>query len=215
MSIASKATDLTNPNSFSSKARQRRWDRLLEAFPVIESMRVLDLGGTPQYWQSAPCAPVSVTTVNLAVFESTDGVTAVQGDACAPPESVTRERYDLVVSNSLLEHVGGHAMRQQLADVIHRAAPRHWVQTPYRYFPIEPHWLLPGFQFLPFEARVRVTQHYKLGNRPHPNRADAIDAVNEVELVGIAQMRAYFPGSQIWRERAAGLVKSLVAISAG
>jgi hypothetical protein len=32
-------------------------------------------------------------------------------------------RFDLVFSNSLIEHVTGHYRRQQFADVIVRAAP--------------------------------------------------------------------------------------------
>jgi len=33
-----------------------------------------------------------------------------------------------------------------------------------------------------------------------------------VELIGVTEMRSYFPNSEIWFERYAGLVKSLVAI---
>ena len=61
--------------------------------------------------------------------------------------------YDVVFSNSLLEHVGGHAQRAALAREVRSLAPRHWVQTPYRYFPLEPHWLFPGMQF-PLEAQA-------------------------------------------------------------
>ena len=32
--------------------------------------------------------------------------------------------------------------------------PKSVVQIPYRYFPIEPHWLFPGLQFLPQRARI-------------------------------------------------------------
>ena len=30
------------------------------------------------------------------------------------------------------------------------------MQTPYRYFPIEPHWLFPGMQFLPLPVRWSI-----------------------------------------------------------
>jgi hypothetical protein len=61
-------------------------------------------------------------------------VTAIQGDACDVPQQLRGERFALVYSNSLLEHVGGHVERKILADNIHLFADRHWVQTPYRYF---------------------------------------------------------------------------------
>ena len=52
----------------------------------------------------------------------------VQGDACAGGFG----KFDLVFSNSVLEHLGGHGRRRQFADVVHESAPEWWVQTPYR-----------------------------------------------------------------------------------
>lgn len=210
--ITSLLVHSDNPASLASRARRRRWDKLSETFPEIEQMNVLDLGGTPAYWRTAPVNPARVTTVNLAPLEGFGTVTAVQGDACNPPRNVTEGKYDLVVSNSLIEHVGGHYQRKRLSEVIHEAADRHWIQTPYRYFPIEPHWLAPGIQFLPFEAKVRATMWWKLGYLHTTDRDTAIATVNEIELLGLTQMRYYFPSSHVWSERAAGLVKSMVAI---
>lgn len=122
------------------------------------------------------------------------------------------DHFDLVFSNSLLEHVGGHPQRQKMADNIHRLADRHWVQTPYRYFPIEPHWVFPGFQWLPYEAQVQISLRWNRGHVRTYSRDEAEDIVDEIDLVGISQMRRYFPSSTIWYERFAGLVKSLVAI---
>ncbi len=176
-------------------------------------MRVLDLGGTPESWRLAPVRPASVTTVNLLATDSvTEGVIAIQGDACDPPRAVAHGRFDLVYSNSVLEHVGGHTQRQRFADNVHALADRHWVQTPYRYFPIEPHWLFPGMQWLPYEARVQVSMRWNRGHVRTYTREDAQEQVDEIDLIGISQMRRYFPTSVIWYERFAGLIKSLVAV---
>lgn len=210
------ATDVNSRRSLSGRARARRWERFGESFPSLPEMRVLDLGGTPESWQLAPVRPKSVVTVNLATAESeSPDIIAVQGDACDLPSSIAKERFDLVYSNSLLEHVGGHVRRERLADNIHSLADRHWVQTPYRYFPIEPHWLFPGIQWLPYEARVRVSMHWNRGHIRTYTRETAEEQVDEIELIGISQMRRYFPSSDIWYERFAGLVKSLVAIRTG
>jgi hypothetical protein len=120
MAIAGRLTQKIvqphNPGSLSRKARQRRWTKFEKTFPELEAMRVLDLGGTPAFWRSAPNQPHALTIVNLARQDvTTENVTTVQGDACAPPTGVLRERYDLVVSNSLIEHVGGHMQRVRLA----------------------------------------------------------------------------------------------------
>lgn len=68
-----------------------------------------------------------MTTANLLPLQPDTGdIVAVQADACDLPSSVTSERFDLVLSNSLNEHVGGHVPRQRLADNIHSLADRHW-----------------------------------------------------------------------------------------
>lgn len=208
--LTTRLVNTDNPASASSWARRRRWEKLASTFPDIGQMRVLDLGGTPAFWKDAPLSPAHVTTVNMAKLDGFTGVVAIQGDACNPPP--LDGSFDLVVSNSLLEHVGGHAQRLRLAEVIQSAAEHHWVQTPYRYFPIEPHWMAPGIQFLPFSAKVRATMIWKFGFLHTTDRAAAVESVHEIELLGLTQMRSYFPGSVIWCERVAGLVKSMVAI---
>ncbi|ACC42917.1 conserved hypothetical protein [Mycobacterium marinum M] len=207
------ATDINSRRSLSGRARARRWRHLIEVFPSFAEMRVLDLGGTPESWRLAPVRPRAVTTVNLLPIESQiTGITAIQGDACELPSAIANDHFDLVFSNSLLEHVGGHVRRQRLADNVHRLADRHWVQTPYRYFPIEPHWLFPGIQWLPYEARVQISMRWNRGYIRTHTREEAQEQVDEIDLIGIAQMRRYFPSSLIWYERFAGLIKSLVAI---
>ncbi|MBR7191554.1 class I SAM-dependent methyltransferase [Gordonia sp. SCSIO 19800] len=204
--------DPNNPRSLSARSRRGRWNKFLEEFGDISKMRIIDLGGTPDFWRNVEEKPAHVTVVNLRDAESSTRIRAVKGDACNPPPDLLGENFDLAISNSLLEHVGGHAQRARLADVIHQCASRHWVQTPYRYFPIEPHWMAPGFQFLPFEARVRLSQRWKIGHIRTQDRKTAIERVNEIELIGISQMTDYFPNSEIWREKSLSLTKSIVAI---
>ena len=206
-----------SPGSWGAKKRADRWSLARSSFPGMEAMSVLDVGGTVESWLRAPVRPASVTVLNLLEPGESDEpwLRPVLGDACHAREVLAREgaptSYDLVFSNSLLEHVGGHAQRSALAEEIRALAPRHWVQTPYRYFPIEPHWLFPGLQFLPLAARSRVAASWPLAHtRLSPE--DAMNAVQWTELVGIAEMRSYFPDSRIHLERMGGLVKSLVAI---
>lgn len=213
MSLVEWIKDPERRGSLAARARAGRWDEFSRRFPDLESMRVLDLGGTPAAWQKAPRQPAHVVAVNLdRRHRSTDNVHCVVGDACALPSSLRGERFDMVFSSSLLEHVGGHARRRQFANTVHEMADHHWVQTPYRYFPIEPHWVFPGFQFLPFPARVAVAHRWRLGHYRARDRSAATRRVSAVELIGVTEMRSYFPASEIWFERYAGLVKSLVAV---
>ena len=115
-------------------------------------------------------------------------------DACDPPAQP--RRYDLVFSNSVLEHVGGHERRLRFAETVHALADAHWIQTPYRYFPIEPHWIVPGMQFLPVPGRASSPGAGRWATRQRP-ATDAVNAVLWTELVGRAEMRHYFPHSKI------------------
>ena len=180
-------------------------------------MRVLDLGGTPHQWQEAPVKPKEVVVLNiepLAAVQDTR-IRPILGDACDLPEALGTEDFDLVYSNSVLEHVGGHARRQAFARTVRSAAPRYWIQTPYRYFPVEPHWLFPGFQFLPIVVRVEISLRWQLGHIRSADREAALADVCGVELVSGTEMSGLFPDSEVWRERLGGVTKSLVAIQCG
>lgn len=210
---------MDSPNSLAARARARRWELVRETFPDIEHARVIDLGGTVSAWEAAPVQPAHVTVLNL--FEpgqsTSDRITALTGDACDAVNELERQTgsaaFDIVFSNAVLEHVGGHANRQRLAGSVRALAPRHWVQTPYRYFPIEPHWLFPGMQFLPVAGRARIARTWRLAHTPARTMAEARASVLWTELIGVTELREYFPDSTIVHERAAGLTKSIIAVA--
>ena len=207
-----------SPTSLGGKARKRRWELLRATFPNLENMRVLDLGGTVQAWERAPLSPDLVTVLNLTEPGEPTGphVVAVTGDACRAVDILTElnlpTTYDLVYSNSLIEHLGGHARRLEFAEQVRALAPRFWVQTPYRYFPIEPHWLFPGMQFLPAAARVKIATHWPLSHTPAESYDDARDEVLWTELISQTELRDCLPESTILHERVLGLTKSLIAV---
>lgn len=205
------------PDSLGARYRARRWTWLGQTFPELDKMSVIDLGGTVESWLRAPIRPASVHIVNLEGIPSDlpDWVRADHADACDLPPAILAGSYDLVMSNSVIEHVGGHARRQLFADTVHRLADRHWVQTPYRYFPIEPHWVCPGFQFLPLAARASVAMHWPLVHTKPADREKALRDALSVELASRTEMKFYFPHSEIRSERVAGLTKSLIAVKGG
>ena len=205
--------DPAEQRSIGTSLRRKRWGLFRQRFPDIEKMRVLDLGGTVKHWETSPIRPKSVVVVNLLPESSDiDWITAVQGDACEPPPLVREAEFDLVYSNSLIEHLGGHARRCHFASVVHAIASHHWVQTPYRYFPIEPHWLFPGLQFLPQRARAWAIRRWPL-SPAWPNPEQALRDVLEVELVSKTEMKYYFPSSEVLKERVLGLTKSIIAVA--
>ncbi len=218
MANAMRRLLVDSPNSLGARARMRRWEIFAQEFPDIGDMRLLDLGGTTESWRRAPMRPRHVTVLNL--FEpgesEEDWIVPLTGDACRAGDALAAAgadtSFDIVFSNSLIEHVGGHARRAELAGEVDKLAPRHWVQTPYRYFPVEPHWVFPGMQFLPAAARVKVATYWPLVHTRPSSVAEARSEVLWTELLSVTEMHDYFPNSTILRERILGLPKSLIAV---
>jgi hypothetical protein len=207
-----------SPGSLGAQARMRRWEVFASLFPDVEQLRVVDLGGTVESWRRAPVHPREVVVVNLLEpgDPDTPNRVPVLGDACRARAVLLDHgvdpAFDLVFSNSLLEHVGGHANRSALASEVRALAPRHWVQTPYRFFPVEPHWVFPMMQFLPVAARTRIARRWPLVHTRPDTDSEALADVQWTELIGMTELRSYFPESQVVKERMGGLVKSIVAV---
>jgi hypothetical protein len=188
-----------------------RW--LAETFPNLAEMSVLDLGGRVLTWERSPVRPARVHVVNLekVPVDLPEWAEVDYGDCCELPDNIAKRHYDLVFSNSVIEHVGGHDRRMRFAEAVHKLGDSHWVQTPYRYFPIEPHWLAPGMQFLPVTMRAEFARRWPLAIRKPKTHQDAVRGVLRIELIDRTQMRYYFPDSVLRAERAFGLTKSLIA----
>lgn len=201
-------------SSLGARFRSNRWNVVCQSFPNIDQMRILDLGGTLHFWMRTPVTPAAVDVLN-PTHDSEDVPTwlrLIEGDACNPPEAIRRERYDLVFSNSVIEHVGGHWRRRQFAETVQTLADSHWVQTPYRYFPLEPHYLGPAFQFLPVGARARLLTVWPLMHTRPQTWRQAMSTVFATELIGRAELSYLFPDSRIYSEKVAGITKSLTAV---
>lgn len=201
------------PNSLGAHRREERARWLAETFPDLAQMSVIDLGGRITTWQRSPVRPKRVHVVNLEPppTEIPEWVEIDHGDACDLPAHIASRRYDLVFSNSVIEHVGGHDRRQRFADSVHQLADAYWIQTPYRYFPVEPHWIAPGMQFLPIAARAQMARRWPLAHRRTTTHEAAVQAVLRVELLDRTQMRHYFPGCVLRAETTFGMPKSLIA----
>ena len=97
-----------------------------------------------------------------------------------------------------------------MADEARRVGKCYYIQTPNFYFPIEPHWLFPFFQFLPFNVRVFLTRNLNLGHyKKAVNKEEAVQRINEVKLLTELEMKELFPDGKVYKEILFGLTKSI------
>ncbi|MCU1454544.1 MAG: hypothetical protein JWN46_2690 [Acidimicrobiales bacterium] len=218
--ILSLTLDNSNPRSVASRLRRRRF-RIVEAELAALARpgappRVLDVGGTAGFWRSLSrdLDDLDLTVINADPTHAAVGSVTVQsGDARSMPE-LGDGSFDLVFSNSVIEHVGGPADQRAMADEVRRIGRRWVLQTPCRWFPIEPHFLFPYFNFLPLRTQAFLLQHLRLGwaKRPIADRAAAVAKAQSVRLVPLRALRAMFPDAEVHRERVLGLTKSYVLV---
>lgn len=198
--------DLNNPYSPASRMRRRRFELFRQLLAGIGGTpRVIDLGGTPAFWRRMPKVQVQVTLVNLPDAKLNDlpeCCTAMVGDA-TDLSQFPDNAFDIVFSNSVIEHVGDWSAQQRMAAEVRRLAPRYFIQTPNYYFPIEPHYHAIGVQWLPDSLKRQWL-------RANGKRYDDA-ALHRIRLLTEKEMRRLFPDARIWHERVAGLTKSFIA----
>lgn len=98
-----------------------------------------------------------------------------------------------------------------MANEIKRVGKRYFVQTPNLYFPIEPHFVFPFFQFLPVEVRVWLISHFDLGfYEKITDKQTAIEAVTSITLLNKKKFISLFPEANLFEEKIFGITKSFI-----
>jgi SAM-dependent methyltransferase len=198
--------------------RRRRMERFAREFGVTSQTRILDIGGTPECWELLPEQP-QLTLLNTprARDDLRGAATWVAGDGrCLPFRDGA---FDVVFSNSVIEHVGDAASQQRFAREVVRVGRSFWVQTPNRWFPVEQHLLTPFIHWFPKSWQRPIVPGFNVWSvlmRPSPDRRKFYieHYLVDVRLLSFGEMRGLFPGARVIRERFWGITKSLVAMKA-
>ncbi len=182
-----------------------------ERFGVDEHTTVLDIGGGPFVWTLLRERP-RVTILNLREQgRKVEWVHYLVGDGCAT--ALPDGSFDVVFSNSVIEHVGGIERQKQFAGECRRLGHGFFVQTPNRWFPFDTHTLTPFIHWLParlFRRFMRFSVRFLI------SRTDAsdIEDFRNMRLLSKRELAELFPGAEIIEEKFCGLTKSLIAVSA-
>ena len=197
-------------DAISLRSRTRKLELFLDELRPTEDTTVLDVGAdelafgegdgcsTLNFFEEHYPWPERITALGLQ-----DGmgfraryphIQYVQGDACALPFG--EREFDIVFSNAVIEHVGGHERQRLLVSEALRVGRRVFVTTPNRRFPIEVHTRLPLVHWLPDRISHRI---YDAAGRGF---------AKENHLLSKPELESLFPG----RVRVVNLGLTLVAI---
>jgi hypothetical protein len=218
-------TSLVNPHqkdSFSNSLRRKRFAFFLNFVRGLDQkkLNILDVGGTDLFWQNMGFGVseedqknVTITLLNIRTYDVRyPNFKSVIGDARNMKEFADNE-FDIVFSNSVIEHVGNYDDQRSMANEIRRIVKYYYVQTPNYHFPMEPHFLFPFYQFLPVYVRAKMISTWTLGNvRRIPDMKEATEYVENLQLLSRRQVADLFPDAKIYREKFYGLTKSFVCI---
>jgi hypothetical protein len=219
--LLAKIYDHRDANSWAFKLRNQRLDlfkNLLRQVDADDSIRILDIGGREEFWKSSgilddiPDLEVTLLNVDIDQMKLCNlNLKTVIGDARAMPEFHDQE-FDIVFSNSVIEHVGNANDKRRMSEEIRRVGKRYFIQTPNRFFPIEPHFVFPCFQFLPLQLQVWLIMNFKLGWYSKINdRKLARKLVSRITLLSRKEFGELFPGANMYDEKIFILTKSFIA----
>jgi ubiquinone/menaquinone biosynthesis C-methylase UbiE len=96
--------------------------------------------------------------------------------------------FDWVFSNAVIEHVGEWKDQLLFAKEVRRVASRgYFVATPNKFFPVEPHTLLPFYQFLPVPLQRKVA----------PYSPGYLRKYELIRLLSAGEMQELFPDATV------------------
>jgi hypothetical protein len=210
-----RIADSTDELSLAARFRRGRlhlFQTLLDQLP--RPVTILDVGGTQQFWEQAGFTggeSVQITLLNLTpVTVTRPNFQSVSGDG-RDLSQFAGQQFDIVFSNSVIEHLATRQDQQLMALAVKRVGKRYFIQTPNKYFPLEPHFLWPFFQFYPVWLRAQLLHHFDLGwVKRLPDYEAAKREVQQIRLLSRAEFRQLFPDGHLVEEKIFGLSKSFV-----
>jgi SAM-dependent methyltransferase len=212
----------------STGCRNRRARLFLDRLQPTATDEIIDLGGGKggylagilPYRGNVTIADIDPAVLKIATDAYGFNTVCLDGSAIFP---IANQEYDVVFCSSVIEHITGpreeifdmldsrqfaasaRAAQANFAAEIRRIGRRYFVQTPYKYFPVEPHSFLPFFiVWLPRRWQIKLLGFF--------GRHWIKSVQADFRLLTVKDMRELFPDAEIVLERYCGLVKSIVAI---
>ncbi len=207
--------DIHRINSFfSNRFRPARAKAIGERFPLLNNAdaKVLDVGGGSYPWDILnPTAKITILNMSLPhtgivnsqyEFVIGDGTNLQYED----------QSFDLVFSNSVIEHVGDFNAQKRFANEMLRVGKSVYCQTPNRWFFIEPHLITAFIHWLPTSIVRKLIRYASIwGYVIKPDQKQIDDFLNTTRLLTLDEFTSLFPNTEIRFERFFGMTKSFIA----
>lgn len=212
-----KNANQNNPDSVSDSSRKKRLSFFKEfCEPIKKPVNILDVGGSDYHWRNSEFAnnnEYHITLLNTENQNVTDlsNFTYVNKDA-GDLSAFKDDEFDVVYSNSLIEHFNTFEKQKKLAKEIIRIGKHYFVQTPNYYFPMEPHFLYPFFQMYSTEKKTKLIMNKDLGwYEKQTDFGKAKELADSIRLLKLEELKKLFPDSDIYFEKYYTLNKSFIA----
>ncbi len=217
--------------AYSQKARSKRASIFLNSFSLDENTKILDLGSETGSNINAILKNTSVNPTNVYIADIDSALIEEGRDRFGYNPILVDESgklpfsdgfFDIVYCSSVIEHVtvpkeqiwsmysgkefeAKASIRQnEFAREIQRLGKQYFVQTPYKYFPIESHSWLPLIALLSRRLQISVL---RLTNSFWVKKTTP-----DWYLLNKRQMAKLFGDANIANEKSFGLTKSVMAI---
>ena len=195
--------------------RRRRWAVFLETLRPGPLTRNVDVGGHVEDWEGVVPIESPVTVLNLR--PPADGGSVPERFTCATGDGrrmdFPTKSFDIVFSNSVIEHVGDFEDQKRFAAEVRRVGRMVFLQTPNRWFFIEPHFVTVFVHFLPWSIAKRLIRWCSFrGLVRTGDNVDLAQLGEELRLLSVKELRELFPDCEIHREKWYGMTKSFMVI---
>lgn len=200
MNFIKNITNIKDENSITTKIRRENFELFRSLVSLYDrKVKILDLGGTQEYWEMMKFTDnINVTLVNLEDINVTrTNFTFIKEDIF----NIDLKKFDcdIIFSHSLIEHIN----HEKFAEIIRNSNKTYFIQTPNKYFPFEPHFLMPLIQFFPVQIRFWLVK--TLRKEMNPEEVKTIKLLSKKDLIRL------FPNSEIYGSKIFGIRQSFIA----
>lgn len=193
--------------------RARRMIQFQNIFKIDGSETILDIGGSTYNWQYLSFKPkvVLLNVTRPKKLSNKDQFEFVVADATLLPFS--EDYFDLVYSNSVIEHLYSKDKQIRMVDEMKKVGKSIYVQCPAKEFFFEPHLLTPFIHWFPKKIQKGLMRNFTVwGLITRPSDKYIENFLEERRLLSFKEFFQIFSDCKIIVERFLFMPKSYIAV---